>query len=559
MAPRRPVRESSPPDLAWLGKRYDALLAERRPVDSLQQELADYILPRKAVITERTVSEGQELTDKVWDSTAIRANELLSSTIQGTTLSTVLPWFGLKYRAPKLNQVKAAADWLEDTEERMYLAIRQSNFNSEAGEVCLDLGCFGIGAMLVEERPKTAPGFAGLLQRAKPPGTYCIAESGSGEVDTFFEKFEWSARNVAIRFGDAALTEDLRSQAKETPDAKIGIIHAIYPREVQNPKRRDVRHLPFASVYLTTTQHLLLEDGYHEFPVLVPRWGQTSGEVYGRGPGHTALPDIRTLNKAIEMTLSAASKAIDPPGLTSSDATFAELDMRSGAQNTVEGDPRMAWMPLESGAKFDVAQVLKEELRASIRHAFYYEQLQLGSDRQMTATEVERRLELMQRHLGPMMGRFQSEFQQRYIDRVFGLMFRAGALRRPPREALLGGGDIDIEYEGPLARSQKVARIAGLERTFALWLPVDAAHPEYGVFDSLDVDTAMRDTLDVAGLPSTYKRSEDQVAQIRQLRQQQQAMQRQLDQIEQGATAAGKAAPALEMLQGMAGEEQEAA
>ena len=50
----------------------------------------------------------------------------------------------------------------------------------------------------------------------------------------------------------------------------------------------------------------------------------------------------------------------------------------------------------------------------------------------MTATEVQVRYELMQRLLGPTLGRFQSEFLNPLIERVFGIMFRANAFLPAP-------------------------------------------------------------------------------------------------------------------------------
>ena len=180
--------------------------------------------------------------------------------------------------------------------------------------------------------------------------------------------------------------------------------------------------------------------------------------IYGYGPGHIALPDIRTLSRAIELGLSAASKALDPPGLVNSDAVFGELDLRPAAQTPVDGDPRLAWVPLESGAKFDVGQILERKLEEKIERIFYWDQLQLQGDKLMTATEVERRLELMRRVLGPTLGRFESELLSPLLNRCFGLMYRAGALaaaarrteRARPRHRVRGPAG--AESEGDAAR-----------------------------------------------------------------------------------------------------------
>ena len=81
-----------------------------------------------------------------------------------------------------------------------------------------------------------------------------------------------------------------------------------------------------------------------------------------------------------------------------------------------------------------MGQILERKLEEKIERIFYWDQLQLQGDKLMTATEVERRLELMRRVLGPTLGRFESELLSPLLNRCFGLMYRAGALPPPPEE-----------------------------------------------------------------------------------------------------------------------------
>jgi hypothetical protein len=254
------------------------------------------------------------------------------------------------------------------------------------------------------------------------------------------------------------------------------------------------------------------------------------------------------LNKAVELTLSSAAKALDPPGLVSSDATIAELDLRPGSMNTVEGDPRLAWAPLESGAKFDVSKLLEGDLREAIRNTFYWDQLQLQSQRVMTATEVQSRLEIMQQFLAPTLARLESEALTPLLNRCFSIMHRQGELPPPPEE-LARGANLDVEYEGPLARSQKVTRLAGMDEFIRITAPVAQQQP--AVVDNLDTDRAFRDLAEVAGLPADYLRDEDDVATMRQQRAQQQQLAKQME-VAMGASEMGRnLAPVMEAAQGI--------
>lgn len=540
-------RESQAPDAERICKRAEALLRKRANVDNLQQELADYIIPRKAVITEQR-AEGEELTERVWRSVPIRANELLAARMQGALTSPSVRWFSLKTRDETINEVFAVRQWLNKVEERLYLAVRQSNFNQEMGEVYLDLGAFGIGAMLIEENPKEAPGFNGFLDVALAPGTYAIAEAAAGSVNVLYRFVTMTVAQCEEQFGLDALPPEWRELVDKEPDTEKTLIHAIEPRRVTNPKRKDSLHWPWSSVWVARQEKTILnESGYHEFPAIVPRWGKTTGEVYGRGPGHTALPDIRTLNREWELMLQQASKVIDPPGFVSSDAAIVELDQRPGMQNTVDGDPRQAWVPMESGGKLDVGNMLKNDLENEIRNTFYWDQLQLSSDRQMTLGEVQRRLEIMQQFLAPVLSRLESEGLAPMLNRKFNLMWRAGAFPPPPPE--LKGQELDIEYEGPLARSQKATRLAGFQQYMELMMPVWQNKPEG--MDNIDADYIARDLAEVAGLPAPYLVDEKARDQVRAQRKQQQELQQKMALAQQAAETGGKLAPVMKAAQDM--------
>ena len=163
--------------------------------------------------------------------------------------------------------------------------------------------------------------------------------------------------------------------------------------------------------------------GYNEFPYLVPRWAKATGEIYGRSPSYNALPDIKTLNKAVEIGLKAWAKAIDPPLLVQDDGVVGRVRTTPAGITVIRNDG--AIKPLQTGSNWQITDMKETQLRTAIRQAYYSDQLQLQEGPQMTATEVQVRYELMQRLLGPTLGRFQSEFLNPLIERVFGIMFRS--------------------------------------------------------------------------------------------------------------------------------------
>ena len=61
-----------------LDRRYQKLHSQRSQWEKHWQELADYMLPRKADITKKR-TQGDKRTELIFDSTAIHAVELLAS------------------------------------------------------------------------------------------------------------------------------------------------------------------------------------------------------------------------------------------------------------------------------------------------------------------------------------------------------------------------------------------------------------------------------------------------------------------------------------------------
>ena len=64
------------PMIAQLDSRYKTLQSQRSQWESHWQELADYMLPRKADITKKR-TQGDKRTELLFDGTAVHAVELL--------------------------------------------------------------------------------------------------------------------------------------------------------------------------------------------------------------------------------------------------------------------------------------------------------------------------------------------------------------------------------------------------------------------------------------------------------------------------------------------------
>ncbi len=124
----------------------------------------------------------------------------------------------------------------------------------------------------------------------------------------------------------------------------------------------------------------------------------------------------------------------------------------------------------------------------------------------------------MKQLVGPVYGRLQAEWLTPLVDRVFGLMLRAGALGVPPKE--LQGTNTNVVFISPLARAQKLEGVVATERLFANAGAIEQVKP--GTTDNLDGDQAVREMAQALGVSRKIVRSVDYVAAYRKQKQQQQ-------------------------------------
>ncbi|MCP4973722.1 MAG: hypothetical protein GY914_08645, partial [Prochlorococcus sp.] len=128
------------------------MTAERKTIDSTWQTIEKYITPYRGQFFEDQTSEHEQNWRKreIFDSTAVNACQTLSASIHGSITSPAFRWFDLQFRVDQLNQTQEAKEWLDDTADRIYNALQESNFNLEVGECYTDLVSYGTSVVLEE-------------------------------------------------------------------------------------------------------------------------------------------------------------------------------------------------------------------------------------------------------------------------------------------------------------------------------------------------------------------------------------------------------------------------
>tara|TARA_R110002110_G_C13420104_1_gene714391 strand:+ start:360 stop:2204 length:1845 start_codon:yes stop_codon:yes gene_type:complete len=497
--------------------RLKRMRAGRAVWESHWQELAEFMLPRRADFSREQVQGGKR-TERQYDGAPMQAARGLAASLDGMLKPKTANWFSLRAADPDLNRRSDVRRWLEDAENRLRTALYdpRARFLQRSGEVDLDLVVFGTGVLYVGEKV----GERRLLFRAHHLRGVYLADDADGEIDTVFRVFRLTARQAAQAFGEDRIGAKTREALRDgNPDAEFDFLHAVYPRHERDPRKAGATSLPWASVFVDmASERLLSEGGFADLPYIVPRWETAPDEVYGRSPAMLALPDVATLNQIGKTLLRAGHKAVDPPLLAPDDGIKATPRTWPGGITYYDADMlartggRPPITPLNTGANLPLGREMQNDTREQVWSAFFRNVLQMPENGpQMTATEVIERREEFLRIIGPVFGRLEADYTGPLIERCFRIMLRSGMFADLP--AALKGQGVDFEYASPLVRAQKQIEAAGLRKTIEELGPIAQVNP--AVLENFDADRIVRDTAAANGLPTAWLVPADDVARRR--------------------------------------------
>lgn len=538
-------------DVHDLLQRFKGLESERSQWEAHWQDLAEVMHWRRAAFTTDPVP-GAPRNEQIYDSTPMLARRGLSAALDGLLKPKTSKWFSLRPADSRLEQDDAAKRWVEDAEDRLFRAIynRNARFIQRSREVDDDLVTFGTGVLFIGENA-SLDRFRFLSIHLKD---VYIAENSDGEVDTVFVRQRKTARQAIQAFGEDKLSRELRDAAgrDKRPDLLFEFLWVVMPRRDRDPRVRDNRNLPWASLTIEVKAGAVVEEsGYHEFPFAIPRWDTSSGELYGRSPGMVALGDSNSLQAMGKTFLVAGQKAADPPLLISDDAlvsaprTFPGGITYFDAETARDFGGRPPITPLETGANLPLTREMQRDVRDQIWLAFFRNVLQLPVDGpQMTAFEVAQRREEFVRTIGPVFGQLESDYIGVVVERCFAIMLRANAFDPLP-ESLQGRG-VRFSFQSPVEQARKQIEAAGAAQAFQFIAPLAQTQPD--ILDNFDGDAMARDTPETFGIPQKWLRDSEARDTLRQSRNEQAATQQQVQSLIDGAGGIEKAASAAETI-----------
>jgi hypothetical protein len=461
-------------------RRVDVLKTARATVEVIWNDVEKYIMPlRIGNMYVRDISEAAVslIRDDVYDSTAIFAAQRMANAMHGSITNPNIKWRSRLFKPPtQLNKDSDSKDWLEGADDREWEELYDSNFDPEISSAYQDLVGIGNCFMNVVAENDSPDDWAGFNFTAVPIKESFFERDHRGELYRYYRWLNWRATEIksfaVSKWGESVkLPDAVEKELGEggNPDKRFDIIYAVYcrPDKIKNASSGQVlsateRYVGEKYVVKDTKEQLGEEGGFYEMPTFHCPWEKTTGSVWGHGPGMIMSPTAKYINFWLELEDMAVRKMIDPALLVTQRGLISDLQLGPGGVTVVRD--LNAVKVLQSEGRIDFSKMSLKEMREAIKEAFHNDELQLRDSPQMSATEAQIRYELMNRVLGPTMGRIQTSLLSKILDRTFKTLLRNKQFGAIPSQVTAAKAQYKVVYTGALMRSQQSDEVAAIER-----------------------------------------------------------------------------------------------
>jgi hypothetical protein len=480
-------------------KRHDIALRKKEDFRDLYDEVYEFALPQRNLYDGYYDGKvgGSKKMNRVFDATAINSTQRFANRLQSGIFPPQRKWCRLEAGPDIPDDRKAEANAALDIyTEKLFATLKQSNFDIAIGEFLLDLSV-GTAVLMVQPGDDIAP----INYIPVPQFLVAFEEGANGQVDNVYRRMRIKGEAIIQQWKDAEIPSDLQTKIDNKPTEDFELIEAT----VFDPKRGDYCY----HVIAKDTKQEIVYRRLKNSPWVVARYMKVAGEIYGRGPLITALPDIKTLNKVKELVLKNASLAISGVYTAADDGVLnpSTVKIIPGAIIPVarNGGPQgESLKPLPRAGDFNVSQIIINDLVQNIKRILLDESLPPDNMSARSATEVVERMKELSQNLGSAFGRLINETMIPIVSKTLQVMDERGLIDLPLR---VNGLEVRVAPVSPLAMAQNMDEVANTMQFVQLASqmgPEGQATPRYG-----DIVDYIGDKL---GVPSRLRVSPDERA-----------------------------------------------
>lgn len=449
-------------EIEALIKRYERADAKRTAFATLMRDCYAYAMPERDAWS--SYGYGADRNVMIFDSTAMVAVPRFANRLQQALFPPQQRWSQLDLPSEKADGSPGAQSEqqaLQAATELMFRHVHTSNFDAAIAEWGQDLAA-GVGCLLIEngrfgQRRPRGP----LLRfQAVPAALIAFDEGPWGTVEGVFFAQKVKARLVERTYPDAKnLPRELQAKIRDTPDEDVELLQCTTYDAADDIWRFEV--------LVKAERHRIVERRYRTSPWVITRWTKAPGEIHGRGPLTQALPDIRTVNKLMELALRSGAIAVSgvwtavDDGVLNTDTIRIAPGVVIPVASNATGGRGPSLRGLEMPGNFALNEAMQDKMKTSIRQMLFDDPLPPEVQAGLTATEVIERVRRFQADTGAF-GRLQADAVTPIVLRCVDILDEAGEFAEPRFKGLMNALQdeaIRITATSPLAQAQDRADV----------------------------------------------------------------------------------------------------
>lgn len=479
-----------------------ALMRDRLPWWAMWREIADFYIPKRYIWLQSPQERSRYLSKNgnILDPTGTTAGRILAAGMMNGVTSPSRPWFKLRLANYNDDADLLSRRWLDEVERRMLLVMAESNFYNSLAIMYIDLVFFGTASMLIYED------FESVIRCYNNAlGEFYLGQSARQQVNIFARDFNLKVHQVVERWGVENCSDTVKAAwTKGGADLQndVSIVCLIEPNVHKDgllPNKFKFREYYWEASAPVGT--VLDVKGYVEMPGVWPRWELTGNDAYGTSPGLDALGDVIQLQHETKRKGQSLDYMVRPPMVLDVQLQHRPSAMLPGGQTFVAGvnnagaKPAYQFTPPIAELTLDLKEV-QQRIREIFHNSLFNRVMSLDtvrSAREIDAIDNEKLV-----LLGPVLQRFENECLDPAINRVYGIMLRAGLIPDAPEN--IAEAQLEIQYVSILSAAQSAVGVIPTERFLQLIGGIAPIYPK--AVNIPDFDALIRDYGKMIGVPA---------------------------------------------------------
>lgn len=405
-------------DLKAHRKRASKAWTDRDLWQRFYDDAYEFAIPFRRPATR--AGKAQERIERVFDATAIESSFRSAGQLHGDLFPPdffKLAPGAITKLAVKGDELTALKQQLQDISDIVSAFFQTGEFDTASSEMCIDL-LVGTAALFPIEGDDNIP----VRFVCIPFDELAIEVDAYGKVVAIFWRSKLTRRAIKDAFPEGRFDKTFNDNLASSPDDEIQI-DQDFVRDPTTGRWAFVAHIADLAAPIA-------EDEYKTQPMAVPRYHRVPGEAYGRGPILLALPTIKTLNKAVELTLKSAAiqmlgiygyrpgGAFNPDTVRLGPGEFWPMQATGGVLG-----PDVTRLDTSSG-KVDVGQLMTQELRLQVQSMLGDDRLPAKGATPVSATEIMARMKRISQNYMGAWARIVNEVHPVIVRRVIEILAR---------------------------------------------------------------------------------------------------------------------------------------